>query len=158
LKRLIVTLLFVVSPVSAEPALISEEEAERMRTECSEIGREADQASEWANDREGYQDAKRLVWYRPKYPYNSPRHWFSCVVVGFDVDEKRRTDNVELLGRRPEDLPYGFYLKTREAILKWKYAPALKDGRPIRREGRVAVVVYDVRRETPRFRAPIPPD
>lgn len=111
--------------------------------ECRRIIEAQPSAAQWREP--GYEDAVLIKRFQPKVPFNSPWKRYACVVVRFDIDTRGRTENVELLGRSPAEAPHGYFLKTEEAILKWRYKPAQKDGKPIRREDRLMSVGFEVR-------------
>ncbi|MEZ5891993.1 MAG: energy transducer TonB [Parvularculaceae bacterium] len=91
-----------------------------------------------------FKDVKIKSGSQPRYPINSPWRKRVCVAIRYDVNEKGRTEQVEALEKIPEDAPYGFELRAIDAIEGWKYSPATRGGKPVRREGIVIVILYEV--------------
>ncbi|GJL91711.1 TonB family protein [Hyphococcus sp.] len=92
----------------------------------------------------GYVEPVPLVRFPPDYPQNSPWRQYVCVALQFDVNERGRTENVKILEFHPADAPSNFRYKARDAIKKWKYSPATQNGVPVRREGAITVVTYEL--------------
>ncbi len=92
----------------------------------------------------GFQDAIPLARRAPKYPFNSLWKEYVCVALRFDVNEKGRTENIEVIEFHPADAPSNFRYKARDAIEKWEYSPATLEGTPVYREGLITVITYEL--------------
>ena len=69
----------------------------------------------------------------PRYPATMQEAGVEGIaVVRFDVDENGRPSNIEV----PFSIPHpDFGRNAQDAVRRWTYTPAMKDGRPVRREG-----------------------
>ena len=69
----------------------------------------------------------------PEYPINAAYANVGGVVyVGFDVDERGRTENVEVIISAPQGI---FDDAALDAVRSWRYEPAILDGEPVVRHG-----------------------
>ncbi|WP_203292170.1 energy transducer TonB [Maricaulis parjimensis] len=78
-------------------------------------------------------DAEPLTRREPRYPYEAAVSDLDGVVyVRFDVTADGRTENVEVIGSFPPGI---FDDASVEAVRRWRYQPATRDGEPVPHQG-----------------------
>ena len=70
-----------------------------------------------------------VVRFEPAYPADAAHNGIEgLVVMGFDVDPMGRVANIRVLGARPQGV---FESAVRQALRRWRYRPAVENGRAV---------------------------
>jgi protein TonB len=91
---------------------------------------------------ENWQPLEKL---QPEYPQQARLDGIEGYVKFLvDISEEGRVENVELVEASPRGV---FERNARKAVLKWKYSPPKKDGRPFRLKGHSITISFSLNEE-----------
>lgn len=96
------------------------QDKESLERECDEFYSQYQQG----DDKKHAVDYSRLP---PKYPFNRPVEEYVCLVLQFDVNDKGRTENIEVLFKTPENASSKFDKAARKAVRRWRYDPPVNE-------------------------------
>ncbi len=87
-------------------------------------------------------DAKPLVRQPPRYPERSMDQARSSeiVIVEFDVNEAGETENIQVIDSTLRCLEAPSTI----SVAEWKYAPRVRDGKPVRRTGVQTLITFQL--------------
>ena len=88
----------------------------------------------------------RIVTFHPHYPSNAAnRDIEGYVDIMFDINEMGLTENLRIIHAEPKRV---FNKSALNAIKRWKYAPAIKDGKPQRQDNMMERVRFQLEKKT----------